>query len=46
MPAMHLRVTDHIWTIGELVEAALTGVTAERAGRNVERFTVIEGGAG
>lgn len=24
--AMHLGVTDHVWTIGELVHAALNGV--------------------
>jgi hypothetical protein len=44
-PAMHLRVTDHIWTISELVEAALSGVvTDEPKGRKVGRFTVIDGG--
>jgi hypothetical protein len=25
-PAMQLGVTDHVWTIGELVDAALNGV--------------------
>ncbi|MGH6871001.1 MAG: transposase [Rhizomicrobium sp.] len=43
-PAMHLRVTDHIWTIGELVDAALNGVVPEPQGRKVGRFTVIDGG--
>jgi len=43
-PAMALGVTDHIWTIGELVEAALTGDTPEPEGRRVGRFRVIEGG--
>ncbi len=43
-PAMQLGVTDHIWTIGELVSAALTGVTQEPQGRKVGRFTVIDGG--
>jgi IS1 family transposase len=43
-PAMQLGVTDHIWSIGELVEAALTGVTPEPQGRKVGRFTVIDGG--
>jgi IS1 family transposase len=42
-PAMQLGVTDHVWTIGELVEAALTGVTEEPRGRKVGRFAVIEG---
>lgn len=27
-PAMQLGVTDHIWSIGELVEAALEGLIA------------------
>ena len=43
-PAMQLGVTDHIWSIGELVEAASTGVTPEPQGRKVGRFTVIDGG--
>ena len=44
-PAMQLGVTDHVWSIGELVEAALTGVTPEPQGRKVGRFTVIDGGS-
>ena len=40
-PAMALGVTDHIWTIGELIEAA-TGPEPE--GRQVGRFRVINGG--
>lgn len=40
-PAMALGVTDRIWTIGELVDAALM---PEPAGRRVGRFTVIDGG--
>ncbi len=28
-PAMQLGVTDHVWTIGELVDAALYGCVAE-----------------
>ena len=43
-PAMQLGLTDHIWTIGELVEAALNGVTPEPQGRKVGRFRVIDGG--
>jgi hypothetical protein len=35
---------DHIWSIGELVEAALTGVTPEPQGRKAGRFMVIDGG--
>ena len=40
-PAMALGVTDHIWTIGELIEAA-TGPEPE--GRQVGWFRVIDGG--
>jgi hypothetical protein len=43
-PAMQLGVTDHIWTIGELVEAALDGVVSEPVGRKVGSFSVIDGG--
>jgi hypothetical protein len=42
-PAMQLGVTDHIWTIGELVDAALDGVLAAPSGRRYGRFTVIDG---
>jgi hypothetical protein len=43
-PAMQLGVTDHVWTISELV-AALNGANQESVGRKVGRFTVIDGGA-
>ncbi len=51
-PAMALDVTDHIWTIGELIEAALNCETPEPInprphlpqGRMVGRFRVIDGG--
>ncbi len=43
-PAMQLGVADHIWEIGELVEAALEGVIPEPQGRTVGRFRVIDGG--
>jgi hypothetical protein len=33
---MQLGVTDHVWTIGELVEAALEGVVSEPVGRKVK----------
>jgi IS1 family transposase len=42
-PAMQLGVTDHIWTIGELVDVALEGVVPAPNGRRYGRFTVIEG---
>jgi hypothetical protein len=44
-PAMHLGITDHIWTIGELVAAAIDGTIPEIRGRRVGRFTVLDGGA-
>jgi len=45
-PAMQLGVTDHVWTISELVEKSLADiVTNEPQGRKVGRFTVIDGGA-
>jgi IS1 family transposase len=43
-PAMALGVTDHIWTIGELIDAALDGVVSEPAGRKAGPFRVIDGG--
>ncbi len=45
-PAMQLGVTDHVWTISELVDAALNGVVAPAPhGRPVGRFRVINGRA-
>jgi IS1 family transposase len=43
-PGMQLGVTEHIWTIGELVDAALEGVLPAPGGRRYGRFTVIDGG--
>ncbi len=43
-PAMQLGVTDHIWTIGELVDAALAGMVPQPTGRRHGPFTVIDGG--
>ena len=43
-PAMEAGITDHVWTIGELLEAALHGTIAEPQGRRHGRFTVIDGG--
>ena len=36
-------VTDHIWTIRELIEAATAPVTPEPEGRVVGRFRAIDG---
>jgi IS1 family transposase len=41
--AMQLGVTRHIWTIGELVDAALDGIVPAPSGRCYGRFTVIDG---
>ena len=43
-PAMALGVTDRIWEIGELIEAALAGVIPEPPGERHGRFRVIDGG--
>ena len=45
-PAMQLGITDHIWTIGELVDAALAGLLPERTPEpplGYAPFTVIKG---
>jgi hypothetical protein len=38
-PAMALGVTDHIWTIGELIDAAMADQPT-----HMRPFTVIQGG--
>ena len=43
-PAMALGVADHIWTIGELVEAATAPEMSAPEGRRVARLRVIDGG--
>jgi hypothetical protein len=43
-PAMQLGVTDHIWSIGELVDAALSNETPTLIGHTVGPFRVIDGG--
>lgn len=42
-PAMALGITSHVWSIGELVDAALNGVVQQPI-RKVGRFGVIDGG--
>jgi IS1 family transposase len=44
-PAMALGVTDHIWSIDELVRGATEGTVRPQPGRRVGRFRVIDGGA-
>ncbi len=44
-PAMQLGITDHVWTISELVAAALDGeFPAPPTGRQSGQFRVIDGG--
>ena len=43
-PAMALGMTDHIWTVAELIEAATTDEAPEPEGRRVGRLRVISGG--
>jgi len=43
-PAMQLCLADHVWTISELVEAALHGTIDEPQGKRHGRFTAIDGG--
>ncbi len=43
-PAMALGVTDHIWSIDELVRGAIEGAVRPQ-GRRVGRFRVIDGGS-
>jgi len=43
-PAMALGITDHIWTIGELIEAATMQNAPEPEGTRVGPFRVIKGG--
>lgn len=43
-PAMQLGISDHIWTISELVKKALTGEIETPKVRQVGRFRVIDGG--
>lgn len=43
-PAMAIGITDHVWSIGELVNAATSGDLPAPAGKQVGRFRVIDGG--
>ena len=44
-PAMALKLTDHPWSIAELIDAALHG-RPEEPSRWYGRFRVIDGGRG
>jgi IS1 family transposase len=43
-PAMALGVTDHVWSIGDLIRAVSAGELPNRPGTQVGRFRVIDGG--
>lgn len=43
-PAVAQGITDHVWSIGELVDAATAGELPQPEGRRVGRFRVIDGG--
>jgi IS1 family transposase len=43
-PAVALGIADHAWSIGELVQAALTETDRPETGARYGRFTVIDGG--
>ena len=43
-PAMHLGITDHVWTISELVTAALSDGAQMQVKRALGQFRVIQGG--
>ena len=43
-PAMQIGVTDHIWSIGELVDAALCNEAPQEVGHKAGPFRVIDGG--
>jgi hypothetical protein len=44
-PAMSLGIADHVWSLGELFDAALVLVPANRGRRHKKpTFTVIDGG--
>ena len=43
-PAMALGVTDHIWTVAELIEATTEPEMPDPEGKRVGRFRVIDGG--
>jgi len=44
-PAMSLGITDHVWSLGELIDAALAQVPPDLGRRHKKpTFTVVEGG--
>ncbi len=43
-PAMHLGITDHVWTMSELLDAALSKAAQMHVKRSLPQFRIIEGG--
>lgn len=43
-PAVHLGITDHVWSVAELTEAALTGIMRQTENPIKRGFRVIQGG--
>jgi IS1 family transposase len=43
-PAMHMGITDHVWTISELIEAALSKGAQMQVKRATREFAIINGG--
>lgn len=43
-PAMHLGITGHVWSVGELVTAALHGEIQEKVDTTLHGWRVIQGG--
>jgi IS1 family transposase len=43
-PAMQLGLSDHVWSIGELVQFSLAGEIQDRVTSELSRFRVIQGG--
>ena len=41
-PAMQLELTDHIWSIGEVVNAATTGEIQDRVQSELAQFRIIQ----
>jgi hypothetical protein len=43
-PAMQLGLTDHVWSIGELIDAALDGIIQDKIDRTLRSWQVVHGG--
>ena len=43
-PAMQLGITDHVWSVSEMLAAALDGVIQDKVKTTLAGFRVIQGG--